>query len=181
MCAGVRRPDPPGFARDKYTRRDSHTQRPTACSNLPREQAILTVLTVPDFSEAVRAGNPAPAEQAPLVARSVAPPPPPTSPRETMERGDDTARSTLWGPSAACTSILYRVCYGGGNSSFSRANGSRPCRSLCLRFPLTLLLLLFRLRCQDSEKKENTSSTPSFTQLSPGANACYTCARVPTI
>ena len=49
-------------------------------------------------------------EQAPLVARSVTPPSPPTSPSEMMERGDDTARSTLWGPSAACTSILYRVC-----------------------------------------------------------------------
>ena len=50
-------------------------------------------------------GAPAPAqspdhaEQAPLVARSVTPPSPPTSPSETMERGDDTA-------SAACTSIL---------------------------------------------------------------------------
>ena len=31
--------------------------------------------------------------------------------RSAPERGDDTARSTLWGPSAACTSILYRVCY----------------------------------------------------------------------
>ena len=46
-----------------------------------------------------------------LVARSVTPPSPPTSPSEMMERGDDTARSTLWGPSAACTSILDRVCY----------------------------------------------------------------------
>jgi len=62
-------------------------------------------------SEVVHLTVPDPAEQAPLVARSVTPPPPPTSPSEMMERGDDTARSTLWGPSAACTSILYRVCY----------------------------------------------------------------------
>ena len=44
-----------------------------------------------------------------LVARSVTPPSPSTSPCEMMERGDDTARSTLWGPSAACTSILCTV------------------------------------------------------------------------
>ena len=56
-------------------------------------------------SEVVHLTIPDPAEQAPLVARSVTPPPPPTSPSEMMERGDDTARSTLWGPSAACTSI----------------------------------------------------------------------------
>ena len=59
----------------------------------------------------VRLTIPDPAEQVPLVARSVTPPSPPTSPSEMMERGDDTARSTLWGPSAACTSILDRVCY----------------------------------------------------------------------
>ena len=43
-------------------------------------------------------------EQAPLVARSVTPPSPPTSPSETMERGDDTV-------AAACTSRypVYRV------------------------------------------------------------------------
>ena len=67
-----------------------------------RQSSFLTdgLETVPD-----------PAEQVPLVARSVTPPSPPTSPSEMMERGDDTARSTLCGPSAACTSILYRVCY----------------------------------------------------------------------
>ena len=43
------------------------------------------------------------AEQAPLVARSVTPPSPPTSLSEMMERGDDTARSTLWGPSVTAT------------------------------------------------------------------------------
>jgi len=42
---------------------------------------------------------PDPAEQVPLVARSVTPPSPSVG-----ERGDDTAL-------AACTSILYRVCY----------------------------------------------------------------------
>jgi len=47
----------------------------------------------------------------PAGERTPPPPAPPTSPGEMMERGDDTARSTLWGPSAACTSILYRVCY----------------------------------------------------------------------
>ena len=50
-------------------------------------------------SEVVRQTIPDPAEQAPLVARSVTPPSP-----SGRERGDDTA-------SAACTSILYRVCY----------------------------------------------------------------------
>ena len=55
-------------------------------------------------SEVVHETIPDPAEQALLVARSVTPPSPPTSHSETMERGDDTA-------SAACTSILYRVCY----------------------------------------------------------------------
>ena len=51
-------------------------------------------------SEVVHLATPDPAEQAPLVARSVTPP----SPTAGRERGDDTA-------SAACTSILYRVCY----------------------------------------------------------------------
>ena len=55
-------------------------------------------------SEVVRLTTPDHADQAPLVARAATPPPPPMSPREMMERGDDTA-------SAACTSILYRVCY----------------------------------------------------------------------
>ena len=44
--------------------------------------------------------HPDPAEQAPLVARSVTPPSP-----SGRERGDDDTAS------AACTSILYRVCY----------------------------------------------------------------------
>ena len=47
-------------------------------------------------SEVVHLTIPAPVEQVPLVARSVTPPSPPTSPSEMMERGDDTARSTLW-------------------------------------------------------------------------------------
>ena len=52
-----------------------------------------------------------PAEQAPLVARSVTTATTDDISAEMMERGDDTARSTLRGPSAACTSILDRVCY----------------------------------------------------------------------
>ena len=47
-------------------------------------------------SEVVHLTIPDPVEQVPLVARSVTPPSPPTSPSEMMERGDDTARSTLW-------------------------------------------------------------------------------------
>ena len=51
-------------------------------------------------SEVVRQTIPDPAEQAPLVARSVTP----TAIAVGRGRGDDTA-------SAACTSILHRVCY----------------------------------------------------------------------
>ena len=62
-------------------------------------------------SEVVHLTIPDPAEQAPLVARSVTTATTDDISAEMMERGDDTARSTLRGPSAACTSILDRVCY----------------------------------------------------------------------
>ena len=48
-----------------------------------------------------------------------------------MERGDDTARSTLWGPSAACTSILYQGLQG-SHLNLSQTSAQRDTRYFLL-------------------------------------------------